>query len=131
MDTKLTNRGLLRAVLVAFALFLAYRFVAAVAATALGPVVGWTLRFFPPEKTDDTRELLYKVRASLISWLGGRLFSMAVVGTLSIGALYLIGIPGALFLGVFTGLVCFIPLIGPVISAVPPRLTATPRTPPA
>jgi hypothetical protein len=35
---------------------------------------------------------------------------MAVVGTLSIGALYLIGIPGALFLGVFTGLVCFIPV---------------------
>jgi predicted PurR-regulated permease PerM len=45
---------------------------------------------------------------------------MAVVGTLSIGALYLIGIPGALFLGVFTELVYFIPLIGPKISAVPP-----------
>src|ERR687893_63519 len=35
MDTKLTNRGLLRAVLTAFALFLAYRFLAAVVATVL------------------------------------------------------------------------------------------------
>jgi predicted PurR-regulated permease PerM len=45
---------------------------------------------------------------------------MAVIGTLSIGALYLIGIPRALFLGVFTELVCFIPLIGPINLAVPP-----------
>lgn len=34
-DTRLPNRGLLRAVLVAFTLLLAYRFVAAVAATVL------------------------------------------------------------------------------------------------
>src|SRR5918992_5182245 len=35
VDTRLTNRGLLQAVLVAFALFLVYRFLATVAATVL------------------------------------------------------------------------------------------------
>lgn len=35
VDSRLTNRGLLRAVLVAFALLLAYRFLAAVAAAVL------------------------------------------------------------------------------------------------
>jgi predicted PurR-regulated permease PerM len=59
-----------------------------------------------------------------VSWLGGRLISMAIVGALSIGALHAIGVPGALFLGVFTGLVCFIPLIGPILSAVPPLVLA-------
>ena len=39
-DTRVTNRGLLRAVLVAFALLLTYRFLAAVAATVLLPPRG-------------------------------------------------------------------------------------------
>jgi predicted PurR-regulated permease PerM len=47
---------------------------------------------------------------------------MAIVGVLSVGALLIIGIPGALFLGLFTGLVYFIPLIGPIISVFPPLL---------
>ncbi len=47
---------------------------------------------------------------------------MAIVGVISVGAPYLIGIPGALFLGLLTGLVCFIPLIGPVLSVLPPLL---------
>ncbi len=45
---------------------------------------------------------------------------MTVIGVLSTAALYIIGVPGALFLVIFTGLVCFVPLIGPVVSAVPP-----------
>ncbi len=49
---------------------------------------------------------------------------MTVLGVLSTVALYLIGVPGALFLGIFTGLVCFIPLVGPVVSAVPQLVLA-------
>ncbi len=64
--------------------------------------------------------LLSETRTSLLSWLGGQLVSMTVIGVLSTAALYIIGVPGALFLVIFTGLVCFVPLIGPVVSAVPP-----------
>jgi predicted PurR-regulated permease PerM len=84
------------------------------------PVADWVTRLFPPETRGKVRDVLTETRESLLSWLGGRLISMAIVGVLSTGALYLIGVPGALFLGILSGLVCFVPLIGPVISAVPP-----------
>ena len=89
-----------------------------------GPVVGWIVKLFPPEKREGVRGLLSEVRTSLLGWLGGQLVSMTVLGVLSTAALYLIGIPGALFLGIFTGLVCFVPLVGPVVSAVPPLVLA-------
>ena len=88
------------------------------------PVVEWVVRLFPPDKRSKTRHLLSEARASLIGWLGGRLFSMAIVGALSTVALYAIGVPGALFLGVFSGLVSFVPLIGSIAGAVPPLLLA-------
>ena len=88
------------------------------------PVVRWVVRIFPPGDRERARELLAETRVSLLSWLWGRLASMAIVGALSTAALYLIGIPGALFLGIFSGLVCFVPLIGPVVSAVPPLVLA-------
>ncbi len=94
-----------------------------------GPVVGWVVRLFPPEKREGVRDLLSEARTSLLSWLGGQLVSMSVIGVLSTAALYLIGVPGALFLGLFTGLVCFVPLVGPVVSAVPPLvLSPSPET---
>lgn len=89
-----------------------------------GPVAGWVVRLFPSDRREKTRDVLAKARASLLGWLGGRLFSMAVVGALSAAALYLIGIPGALLLGVFSGLVAFVPLIGSIAGAVPPLLLA-------
>ena len=49
---------------------------------------------------------------------------MLVVGVLSTIALYVIGIPGALFLGIFSGLVAFVPIIGSVAGAVPPLVLA-------
>ncbi len=88
------------------------------------PVVGWVVRLFPPEKRAETRRLLSEARDSLLSWLQGRLFSMVVVGALSTVALYLIGIPGAIFLGIFSGLVSFVPLIGSIAGAIPPLLLA-------
>ncbi len=88
------------------------------------PVVDWSVRLFPPDRRPQVRHILVEVRASLLSWLKGRLLSMAIVGGLSIGALYAIGVPGALFLGLFAGLVSFVPYIGPIISVVPPALLA-------
>jgi predicted PurR-regulated permease PerM len=99
-------------------------FVALYLAADPRPVVGWTLGLFPPEHRPRVREILVEIRASLLSWLKGRLASMAIVGALSTVALYAIGIPGALFLGLFAGLVSFVPYIGPIVSAIPPLLLA-------
>ncbi len=87
-------------------------------------VVGWVVRLFPPERRDRTREVLSEARSSLLYWLAGRLFSMAVVGILATVALYIIGVPGALLLGIFSGLVAFVPIVGSIAGAVPPVLLA-------
>ncbi len=88
------------------------------------PVVGWTLRLFPPGRRPRAREVLSKVRLGLLGWLKARSVSMAVVGALWTVALHLLGIPGALFLGIFAGLLGFVPYVGPIISVVPPVVLA-------
>jgi len=88
------------------------------------PVAGWVVRLFPPGRRGAARGLLSEARSRLLAWLGGRLFSMVVVGLLSTVALYVIGVPGALFLGVFSGLVAFVPIVGSVAGAVPPLILA-------
>lgn len=88
------------------------------------PVLGWTLRLFPPQSRPRAGEVLSKIRRNLLNWLKGRLLSMAIVGVLWTVALYFIGIPGAVFLGVFAGLLEFVPYVGPVVSMVPPLLLA-------
>ena len=99
-------------------------FVAVYLAADPGPAARWVVRLFPPAHRSQTEKTLFKIRDSLLSWLKGRLASMAVVGALSIGALYIIGVPGALSLGVFAGLASFVPYVGPVVSVIPPALFA-------
>ena len=89
-----------------------------------GQVVNWVIRLFPPDRRENTREVLEKARTSLLQWLAGRAFSMVIVGLLSTVALYIIGIPGALLLGIFSGLVAFVPLIGSIAGAIPPLILA-------
>jgi predicted PurR-regulated permease PerM len=68
------------------------------------PVVRWILRVLPPKRRPRAREVLSKMRHGLLNWLKGRLLSMTAVGVLWSGVLYLIGIPGALLLGILAGL---------------------------
>lgn len=85
-------------------------------------VLTWCLRLMPPDHRPRTRAVLAEVRRNLLSWLKGRLISMAIIGALSTAALYLIGIPAPILLGIFAGIVEFVPYVGPVIAAVPPAL---------
>ncbi len=49
---------------------------------------------------------------------------MAIIGVLSTIAFFLIGLPGALFVGLLAGLLNFVPYVGPIVSFVPPLLLA-------
>lgn len=93
------------------------------------PVVEWLVKLFPPDRRPRVMEVLSKVRAGLLDWLKGRLISMAIVGVLWTVALYFIGIPGALFLGILAGLLEFVPYFGPLISTILPVLIALARDP--
>jgi predicted PurR-regulated permease PerM len=89
-----------------------------------GPVVGWAARLFPPERRPRVREMLSAVRSALLGWLKGQLGAMAIIGALSTAAFFLIGLPGALFLGLLAGLLNFVPYVGPIVSFIPPLLLA-------
>jgi predicted PurR-regulated permease PerM len=49
---------------------------------------------------------------------------MAIIGSLFAVAWFVIGIPFALLLGILSGLLTFIPILGPLISVIPPILLA-------
>lgn len=91
-------------------------------AASPGPVVDWTVRLFPPDRRTRAREVLSKGRADLLSWFKGQLISMTIIGVLSTTALWLIGISGAVILGILSGILEFVPYVGPVLSAILPAL---------
>jgi predicted PurR-regulated permease PerM len=107
-----------------FTALLVLLFVPLYLAAMPGPVADWVVRLFPPGKRPKAREVLSEARQSLLGWLQGRLFSMVVVGILAAVSLYLVGVPGAIFLGIFSGLVAFVPIVGSVVGAVPPLFLA-------
>lgn len=56
---------------------------------------------------------------SLGNWLGGQLLLMSAVGILTFLGLWLLKIPFSLPLAIFAGLLEIVPMIGPLVSAVP------------
>jgi len=61
---------------------------------------------------------------ALRKWLLGQLGAMAVVGVLTGIGLWMIGVPMAIPLAILSGLLDFVPLIGPLIAAIPGILIA-------
>jgi predicted PurR-regulated permease PerM len=88
------------------------------------PLINGFVALFPAGRRQRVREILREVYETLQRWFLGQLASMTIIGVLSTVALYLIGIPFALLLGIFSGLVSFIPFVGPAISVIPPVLLA-------
>jgi predicted PurR-regulated permease PerM len=93
------------------------------------PLINGFVALFPAGQRQRVREILREVYETLQRWFLGQLASMIIIGVLSTASLYLIGIPFALLLGIFSGLVSFIPFLGPLISVFPPILLALIGTP--
>ena len=66
---------------------------------------------------------------SLRGWLIGQSIGMAVAGTLTWLGLWALGVPLAGLLGTIVGLLNFIPVLGPLIGAVPAVLLALTESP--
>ena len=82
------------------------------------------LKLVPPQRRERAAEVTDEVVQTLREWLLGRFVSMAVIGVVAGVGLWLIGVPLAPSLGILTGLLEFIPVIGPFIAAVPAILLA-------
>lgn len=82
------------------------------------------LKLFPKHRHDLGREALDMLTLSLQRWLVGKLIAMVIIGVLTGVGLSVIGVPSAMALGLFAGLAEFVPLVGPIIAAIPALLLA-------
>jgi predicted PurR-regulated permease PerM len=87
------------------------------------------LMAFPPQRRDPAREFLSDVEGKVGAYTRGLAFLTLVVGVLAGIAYAVIGLPNVLFLGVFAGLMEIVPLIGPLLGAIPAVLVAASAAP--
>jgi predicted PurR-regulated permease PerM len=101
--------------------------------TALNPGLyrRGAVRLVPPRHRDRVELALDRTGDSLRRWMVGTLINMVLVGGGTAIGLWLLGVPAAIALAVIAGLLEFIPIIGPIIAAVPAiglALTVSPMT---
>ncbi len=86
--------------------------------------VSGLVRLVPVAHRPRAREVLHEIGETLWYWLVCRMVSMAWVAAATMVGLWLLGVPLALTLGLFAGLVKFVPYIGPIIAVIPAALLA-------
>jgi predicted PurR-regulated permease PerM len=82
-------------------------------------------KLFPGRLREEANETIEDIGRGLRLWLIGELIQMVLIGALVTTAVWLIGLPSPLALGVIAGLAEFVPYLGPVIASVPAILVAT------
>ncbi|MEA2678098.1 MAG: hypothetical protein QOJ81_2239 [Chloroflexota bacterium] len=84
----------------------------------------FALALLPAERRAGARMAWNEMELRLGGWVRGQLILMGSVGVATTIAYFLIGLDGALILGLIAGLAEAIPLIGPALGAVPALLVA-------
>jgi predicted PurR-regulated permease PerM len=82
------------------------------------------LKIIPINSRGKAEEVIRMAGRALRWWFFGRFISMMIVGVFMAIGLAIAGIPFAITLGLIAAMLCFIPYIGPILSAVPPILVA-------
>jgi predicted PurR-regulated permease PerM len=77
------------------------------------------LKLFPQQRRPRVAAASRDITVKLSAWLGGQILLAAVIGTTSAIGLWLLGIPFFYVLAVISAVGELIPVIGPVLAAVP------------
>lgn len=77
------------------------------------------LHLFPHRVRPRAQEVLKAIGITLRKWLMAQLVAMVVIGVVTTVTLKLLGVKAALPLGIIAGLLEFIPMVGPLLSAIP------------
>jgi len=88
------------------------------------PWVNGFVSLFPAGWRQRTREVLQTLYQTVQRWFLGQLAAMTFIGVFWAISLSLIGVPFALLIGIFSGLISFIPYLGALISIAVPVLLA-------
>lgn len=86
--------------------------------------VAGSVKLLPPKVRPRGEALMQESGDSLKRWLIGQTLSMAVSALITGLGLWLAGVPAPLALGLLAGVAHFIPVIGPMVAALPGLLLA-------
>jgi predicted PurR-regulated permease PerM len=78
----------------------------------------WLISLAPPPYRPEMEELYNRIKRVWIAYLRGQIVLMFIVGVVFTLAWLIIGIPGALVLGVIAGLFTLVPDVGPFLAMV-------------
>lgn len=78
----------------------------------------WLINLAPPAYRPEIQELYHRVRQVWMAYLRGQIVLMFIVGVTFTVTWLILGIPGALVLGVIAGFLTLIPDVGPFLAAV-------------
>lgn len=87
------------------------------------------LAFAPQHRRAGLRDAWNEIEARLGGWARGQLILMGTIGVATGIAYTVIGLPGALLLALIAALTEIVPIVGPLIGAVPAFLVATTISP--
>jgi predicted PurR-regulated permease PerM len=82
------------------------------------------VEFITPTYRNDTRRLLYELAKVWNGYLRGQLILCLFIGVLVFIAATVLGLPNPLVLGLISGLLEFIPNLGPFLALIPATLLA-------
>jgi predicted PurR-regulated permease PerM len=85
---------------------------------------GALLQIVPAAYRPEISILIERIERVWNAFFHGELILMIVVGVMTTIGLAILGMPGALYLGIFAGLLEIIPNLGPIIAAVPAVIVA-------
>jgi predicted PurR-regulated permease PerM len=77
------------------------------------------LRLFPREQRAKVEDACRRVTNKVSAWLGGQLLLGGIIGSTAAVGLFLMGVPFFYVLALIAGLGEMIPIVGPILSAVP------------
>ena len=85
----------------------------------------------PKKHEEYALSLTSRIKAKIGRWMTGQLLLMVIIFALDFLGFYFIGVPYALSLAIFAGLMEIVPYVGPIVSAIPAvilGLTISPMT---
>jgi predicted PurR-regulated permease PerM len=88
-------------------------------------------RLFPRGERQRVEEVATKISSKVSAWLNGQMILAGVIGVTSAIGLYFLGVPYFYVLALVTAFGEMIPMVGPILSAIPcmaVALTVSPRT---
>jgi predicted PurR-regulated permease PerM len=94
-----------------------------------GRIRSWLLGFVPPAQRPRASRLAGHVGTRLGGWLRGQILLSAIIGVIVLIGLLALGVPYAVLLALVAAIGEAIPMVGPILSAVPAVLVGLTQSP--